>query len=330
MKFVATVAAVAGLVAAQRPTNTSICDYYTGALLMSNTAENQYTLLKLLVNTVVIGNYTKSPAPMNAVPGILAPGTVNGTEVNLAPYFTGALMSSNRNGMPTSVNFLDGGAAAPLMNNTLPTEGSNQYTLVTHLYQYFGYLLGCTMQGQSAFPSYGGSTSQYRVHRYMNLTLAQNTYFINQVALAAASFGVASSDITAVGTALNSLFNVRCGPATAVPMTADAALQSICTADDCPLAANADCAAYAVSGVSSASGSARPSGSSGAGGAGAGASTRAASGTARATSSGSRAASGTGAARTSGAASAANVVVSTNFLYAGLVGALGVVGAFAL
>lgn len=50
------VAMAASLVVAQRPTNTSICDYYTTALLKENTAANQYTLLNLLVNTVVIGN----------------------------------------------------------------------------------------------------------------------------------------------------------------------------------------------------------------------------------------------------------------------------------
>src|SRR3569833_2446664 len=37
-------------VLAQRSTNTSICDYYTHALLKSNTAANQKTLLTLLVN----------------------------------------------------------------------------------------------------------------------------------------------------------------------------------------------------------------------------------------------------------------------------------------
>jgi len=50
---------LAGLVVrslAQRPENTSICDYYTAALLKDNTAENQYSVLALLVNTVVIGN----------------------------------------------------------------------------------------------------------------------------------------------------------------------------------------------------------------------------------------------------------------------------------
>ena len=40
------------------------------------------------------------------VPGILAKGTYNGTEVNLLPYFNGDLASSNRGGsMGVSVNF---------------------------------------------------------------------------------------------------------------------------------------------------------------------------------------------------------------------------------
>lgn len=211
---------------------------------MSNTAENQYTLLKLIVNTVALGNYTQPN--MNAVPGILAQGTVDGTEVNLAPFFTGTSgATTNRGGQAVAgINFLDGGGAAPLMNNTLPPMGTNQYTLVTHLYQYFGYLLGCSMMGTDAFPAYGGSTSQYSVHKYMYLTTAQNTYFINQVALAAQSFGVASDDITVVGTALNSLFNQRCTANVSVPMSAPAAPQAICIADDCALAANSSCAAY--------------------------------------------------------------------------------------
>jgi hypothetical protein len=55
-KKVTPVLAMASGVLAQRPTNVTICDYYTTALLTNNTAENQYTLLTLLVNTVVIGN----------------------------------------------------------------------------------------------------------------------------------------------------------------------------------------------------------------------------------------------------------------------------------
>lgn len=55
-KTIALAMVAASSVAAQRPTDTPICDYYTTALLKENTAENQYTLLTLLVNTVVIGN----------------------------------------------------------------------------------------------------------------------------------------------------------------------------------------------------------------------------------------------------------------------------------
>ena len=48
--------AAASAASAQRPSNVSICDYYTTALLKNNTAANQLTLLTLIVNTVVIGN----------------------------------------------------------------------------------------------------------------------------------------------------------------------------------------------------------------------------------------------------------------------------------
>jgi len=49
-------AAAVGSAVAQRPADMSICDYYTTALLMNNTAANQMTLLTLVVNTAVIGN----------------------------------------------------------------------------------------------------------------------------------------------------------------------------------------------------------------------------------------------------------------------------------
>ena len=107
----------AGLAVAQRPSNTSICDYYSNALLNSTSPTAEYTLLTLIVNTAVIGNYTK-PNVGIAVPGILAPGNVNGTAVNLLGYFDGMLESSNRGGSSgVSVNFLDDGGAVPLMNN---------------------------------------------------------------------------------------------------------------------------------------------------------------------------------------------------------------------
>jgi len=248
-----TAAAFAGVVAAQgAPSNTTICDYYTTALLKNVTAENQATLLTLLVNTVVIGNYTKLVIegvtwPDVAVPGILANGTVDGEDVNLLPYFNGGLASSNRGGSSgVAINFLDDGGAAPLMMNK-PANGtsSNQYKLLTHLYQFFGTLLGCSAQGSGdAFPAYGGQASMYKVHKFMGLNTAEVTYFIQQVGAAAASFGVAESDITKVADALNGLFNVRCAaPAVAIPAQG-AQLQSMCIAEDCKLAPNATCSSY--------------------------------------------------------------------------------------
>ena len=106
-----------------RDMSMSICDKYTTALLKDNTPANQYTLLTLLVNTVVIGNYTQ-PNVGIALPGILAPATVNEEAVNLLPYFNGCLKSTNRDNHPVSVNFLDGGGAAPLMMN-MPANSMN-------------------------------------------------------------------------------------------------------------------------------------------------------------------------------------------------------------
>lgn len=111
---------------AQRPSDVSICDYYTTALLKENTPANQYTLLTLVVNTVVIGNYTQ-PNVGIACPGILASAEFGGEQVNLLPYFNGCLLSTNVDNVPSSVNFLDGGGAAPLtMNMPANSPNSNQ------------------------------------------------------------------------------------------------------------------------------------------------------------------------------------------------------------
>lgn len=56
--------------------------------------------------------------------------------------------------------------------------------------------------------------------------------------------GVAQSDIATVGKALNGVFNVRCARNASIPSTEPASPQSICIANDCPLAANSSCAAY--------------------------------------------------------------------------------------
>jgi hypothetical protein len=78
----------------------------------------------------------------------------------------------------------------------------------------------------------------------MDLSYAEVGYFITQVALSAASFGVAQSDLQIVGTALGSLFDVRCAPPTVIIPAQGAQLQSICTDMTCPLAVNSSCALY--------------------------------------------------------------------------------------
>ncbi len=116
--------------------------------------------------------------------------------------------------------------------------------LLTHLYQFFGALLGCSKMGMTGFPSYEGDTSMYNVHKFMNLDNAEMTYFINQVGMAAASFGVADSDIQIVAKALGDTFNMRCSaPAEVIPGAGEE-LQAICIAEDCMKAENAMCDKY--------------------------------------------------------------------------------------
>ncbi|KAG8624657.1 hypothetical protein KVT40_007724 [Elsinoe batatas] len=234
--------ALAAMGSAQRPTNTSICDYYTAALFGENTGANQYALVSAVVNRAGTGNQTSTPK----VNGIATPGTFNGQEINLGVYFTGALNSTNRGGSSgVSVNFLDGGGPdALLMGKAANSEQSNQFTLFTHLYQYFGSLLMCSQYGMEGYAAYNGAGSQYEVHKFMDLDENEVGYFNQQVGLSAASFGVTEEDVTAVGTALNSVFNVRCAPPTAVVPAQGAQLQSICIAESCPLSPNATCDSY--------------------------------------------------------------------------------------
>lgn len=226
-----------------RPDTVSICNYYTEALFKNNTADNQYLLLTALVNRVIIGNFSETTTNIN-VPGILANGTFNGKNVNLLPFFIGtAGNTTNMDGVATSgVNFLDGGGAMPLTKG-LPAndKSSNQYFLLTHLYQLFGTLLGCSEQGMPGFSLYQGDSSMYETHKFMNLGPAQNGYFVEQVALAAKSFGVTDDDVKIVGTALTNLFEYRCSPPVSLSQSFPEASQSICVTNDCPLDKNPVC-----------------------------------------------------------------------------------------
>jgi len=78
----------------------------------------------------------------------------------------------------------------------------------------------------------------------MDLDINEVSYFIEQVGLAAASFGVAQSDVQYVGTALMNLFGYNCAPPAVVIPAQGQQLESICIAADCPIAPNATCSMY--------------------------------------------------------------------------------------
>lgn len=78
----------------------------------------------------------------------------------------------------------------------------------------------------------------------MALDPYQVGYFITQVGLSAASFGVAKEDVTAVGAALIKLFDHRCAPPETVIPSQGNALQAVCVAETCPISTNATCGSY--------------------------------------------------------------------------------------
>jgi len=75
----------------------------------------------------------------------------------------------------------------------------------------------------------------------MALDPYQMGYFIQQVGLAATSFGVTTKDATAVGMALTKLFDYRCSPPTTVVKEQGPQLQSMCTVPSCPLDPMSQC-----------------------------------------------------------------------------------------
>ncbi|KAK6353985.1 hypothetical protein TWF730_008405 [Orbilia blumenaviensis] len=224
----------------------SICDKYTSILFGDNTGSNQYSFMIRLVNTAFIGNYS-GPSSVS-ITGILSPGSFNGEEVSLLPYFNGGLASANRGYRPgnrTVINFIDDGGVLALAQGK-PSYGprSNQFKLFSHMYQYFGGMLGCSFYGQDGFPSYQGNSRMYEVHKFMNLAPLQLGYFIQELGLAATSLGVAEGDVFAMASMLNMTFGQACAPATVVLPDAFRDLQAMCINTACPLASDPICGTY--------------------------------------------------------------------------------------
>lgn len=102
----------------------------------------------------------------------------------------------------------------------------------------------------------------------MGLGKPEMDYFIAQVGLAAASFGVAKDDITAVAKSLNTAFNMACSPPATIIKDQGEQLQAICIdQSSCPKAEKAQCDKYAAvvkpsNATSMPSGSSMPTGTS--------------------------------------------------------------------
>ncbi|EPS44786.1 hypothetical protein H072_1215 [Dactylellina haptotyla CBS 200.50] len=221
----------------------SLCDRYTKIIFRENTGSNQYSFMTRLVNTALIGNYT-GPSKVN-VTGILMPGTYDGQEVSLLPFFNGGLNSTNRGLWPSIVNFIDdGGALALAQNKPAYGQRSNQFNIFSHMYQFFGGYLGCSLYGKDGFPAYHGNPRMYEVHKYMGIGPVQLGYFIQEFGQAAASLGVAEGDVITIISTLNSTFGQRCAPPIVVLPDAEPDLQAICLNTPCPVALNPICDSY--------------------------------------------------------------------------------------
>ncbi|RMZ86040.1 hypothetical protein DV737_g304, partial [Chaetothyriales sp. CBS 132003] len=180
---------------AERPEETSMCDFYSHSILGNNTESNQGLLMQLLTNTAIIGNYT-TPNVGIKVAGFAALGEYMGQE------------------------------------------------------QYFGQLLGCSKQGGDDFPSYKGKASMYEVHKFMDLSYAENSYLIQQFSQSAASLGFSAIDVAKFNSALDFLFTFQGAPSiTLIPASAGEQLQAVCIYEDCPLYPEPDLDAYPNHGV---------------------------------------------------------------------------------
>ncbi|KAJ3314043.1 hypothetical protein HDV04_001074 [Boothiomyces sp. JEL0838] len=220
---------------AQQP---SLCDKYTTALFKDNTEDNQLKLLTTLVNRVVGGNFTATPNG-KPVTGILVKSTFNGQPVDMLPKFIGTSgPTTNINGVATAgINFLDGGGADALKQGKPANDpNTRQFKLLTHLYGVFGSLTGCSKMGGSVFPNYAGNPSMTDTHRFMNINKPTLDFFIDQVGQAAVSLGVTPEDATAVGKALNSLFNTQCAKPTKLTPQSTELPQGFCFGEGCPVA----------------------------------------------------------------------------------------------
>jgi len=90
LDFVVLVAALASVpTAAQRPDNTSICDFYATKQYGTNSSESQFKLMQRIVSFAFAGG-AGLPGASESSTGILNPGVFQGRSVNLRSWFDGS------------------------------------------------------------------------------------------------------------------------------------------------------------------------------------------------------------------------------------------------
>jgi hypothetical protein len=98
---------------AQRPSNASICDYYATMRYGGNTSVTQLHLVQGIVG-LAFGGAMNLTDVTSDLTGILNPGSFNGQDIDLRPWFNGSKASSNLNNEPIGIDWLDGGGLDPL------------------------------------------------------------------------------------------------------------------------------------------------------------------------------------------------------------------------
>ena len=102
-----------GVSLAQRPSNTSICDYYAESRYGTNDSTTQLKLVHDIVSLAFGGGSNLSNVSSD-ITGILNPGTFQGLNVDLRPWFNGTIDSTNLNNQPVGIDWLDDGGTDPL------------------------------------------------------------------------------------------------------------------------------------------------------------------------------------------------------------------------
>ena len=93
---------------AQRPDDASYCNYYAEKKYGASNSDTQFQLVQRIVVLAFGGGFNLSNFSSDLT-GILHPGTFEGLDVDLSPWFDGSKETTNVNGNALSVNWLDAG-----------------------------------------------------------------------------------------------------------------------------------------------------------------------------------------------------------------------------